>query len=374
MILTRSILLVPLVLLFAVPLVYSQGIYKWVDDQGNTHFTTIYESVPPQYRNQIQKPGRVEETDQTQKAPKPKPKETDKPKRVEKADTIPEAPKPIKKVGKPERPKPMDRPQEPRARKRPEVQAPRSFSQPTERPRKSEKRWRPRFEIEGRYWIPELEGEIKYTEFDIGTDIDFKDDLALDDENYPEGRFTWRTGPNSWLRLAYTQVAYRGDERIKRTIEFGGETYLVGTRVKTDVDLRYLRLGWAWQFIDIADRTVQFGPLLDVKGFSIDTTLDAPDLSPPIKESVEALGALPTLGVALDVNPHRTVNIFAEISGLYAGKYGHAFDAEAGVRVFPIKNFSILGGWRLLEFKIEDDPDFVDLTLSGAFVGASFRF
>jgi len=176
------------------------------------------------------------------------------------------------------------------------------------------------------------------------------------------------------LRLAYSQVAYSGDETIERTIEFAGETYTVGTRVITDFDVKYLRLGWAWQFINIANGRVKLGTLLEAKGALIDISLDAPYLIPPIKESERFIGGLPTVGAALDINPHKLVNIFAEVSGIYAGKYGYFLDGEAGIKIIPIKYVSILGGYRILDFQVEDDPDLAQLRISGPFVGITLRF
>jgi len=229
-------------------------------------------------------------------------------------------------------------------------------------------------EFEGHYWITDLTAEAKVTENDIGTDIDFKADLGLEDKNFPDGRFTWYTGPKSKLRLAYTQISYSGDKNVERTIEFGGETYHVGTRVITGLDVKYLRLGWVWQFINVADGKVKFGTLLEAKGFWVYTSLEAPDILPPVKESKNFAIGLPTIGVALDINPHKVVNIFAEISGLPAGEYGYFLDGEAGIKIIPIKNLSILGGYRIFDIKAEDDPDFARLRISGPFIGATLRF
>jgi hypothetical protein len=85
-------------------------------------------------------------------------------------------------------------------------------------------------------------------------------------------------------------------------------------------------------------------------------------------------GILPTLGSALDINPHKIVNIFAEVSGMYAGEYGSFLDGEAGVKIIPIKNLSVLGGYRIFYLKAEDDSDFAKLKISGPFVGATLRF
>jgi hypothetical protein len=342
MILKKSMVIIPLFIIWLSCLAYCQTIYKWVDDQGNIHFSTNYDSIPPEYREQIQGPERAEETDTI-------------------TETQPEKDEISSSVTSP-------------IEERTEVQAPPPVSQQEEALGKAEKDTRPKIEFEGRYWITELAAKGKVTGFGIGTEIDFKDDLGLKDEGFPDVRFTWHTGPKSKLRLAYTQVAYRGDEIIRRTIQFGGKTYTVGTRVKTALDVKYLSLGWAWQFIDIANGTVKFGTLLEAKGFSVDASLDAPNQIPPIKESEEFVGGLPTIGGALDINPHRIVNVFAEVSGIYAGKYGYFLDGEAGVKVIPIKNLSVLGGYRILSFKAEDEPDFAKLRISGPFVGATLRF
>ena len=40
-------------------------------------------------------------------------------------------------------------------------------------------------------------------------------------------------------------------------------------------------------------------------------------------KSKKVLFGLPTVGVALDINPHKRVNIFGAVSGLPAGSYGY---------------------------------------------------
>jgi len=260
-------------------------------------------------------------------------------------------------------------------------------------------------EFEGRYWITDLTARAKVIENDVGTDIDFNDigtdvdfktDFGFKDENFLDGRFTWYMGPRSKLRFAYTQISYSGDKNLKRTIEFGGEIYDEGTRVITELDVKYLRLGWVWQFINVADGKVRFGTLLEAKGFWVDASLEAPDRFPPVwvdeapnmvplveeymvplVEEPERFAfplPIPTIGVALDINPHKMVNIFAEISGLFAGKYGYLLDGEVGIKIIPIKNLSVIGGYRIFDIEAEIDPDFAKLRISGPFIGATLRF
>lgn len=230
-------------------------------------------------------------------------------------------------------------------------------------------------ELEGRYWFTELQGKIKVTDSNgIGTDIDLKDDLGIKDEGIPELRLTWYPGKKSKIWAAYAQVGYEGDENIQKTIEFNGVTYPLAARVTTDVDIQYLNLAWAWQFINIDNGFFKLGTLLEAKVLWVKASLEAPDLSPPVKESDKFVFGLPTLGVALDFNPHRMLNIYAQGSGLYAGSYGYLYDAEIGIKLIPIKILSIVGGYRIMQFRAEHDDDYAKVKLQGPFVGVTVRF
>ncbi len=103
-----------------------------------------------------------------------------------------------------------------------------------------------------------------------------------------------------------------------------------------------------------------------------DVSLDAPNLG--LNQAEAFAGGLPTAGLALDFSVIKQVNLFAEISGLPGGDYGYFFDAEAGVEYRPFENFSVVGGYRIIDLKVEDDPDFIEMQLAGPFVGGKVRF
>ncbi len=229
-------------------------------------------------------------------------------------------------------------------------------------------------EFEGRYWMTDLSAVAKVTKEGRGTDVDFKSDLRLDDKSFPYGRFTVFFNPTNRLTFIYTPISYSADTILKRDVQFGGQTYSVNTRVIGDLKVQYLQLGWACQFINLEGGKIKLGTLVGIKGAWGDVSLAAPDQVPPIKESRSFAAALPTLGVALDVNPVPFLNFFAEVSGLPAGQYGYMWEAEAGVRVIPFKNFTISGGYRLFDIEARDEPDFAKIKLSGPFVGLSLRF
>lgn len=230
----------------------------------------------------------------------------------------------------------------------------------------------PVVEFEGRYWITNLSAEGKLTRGGQGTDIDLKSDLDIGDKNFFSGRFNFFISPTHRLTLNYTPISYNTDSNLKRTVDFGGDTYTVNTRVIGNLDLQYLRFGWAYQFVNLEGGMFKFGTLLEVNGVWGDVSLAAPNLGIDNKWNFTAW--LPTLGVALDINPTPFLNFFAEVSGLPAGQYGTIWEVDAGVKFIPFKNFSISGGYRLLDIEARNDPDYAKVKLGGPYIGLSLRF
>src|SRR5438309_957855 len=118
-----------------------------------------------------------------------------------------------------------------------------------------------RIEVEGRAWIPEISARAKIEggSSSPGTPIDLGRDLGIDTEPLPELRLSIFTGPNSRLRLAYTHGRWDGDAIIGQGIEFNGTQFPAASRVVSDLDLHYARLGWIWQPWLIPDR-LRLGP------------------------------------------------------------------------------------------------------------------
>jgi hypothetical protein len=227
-------------------------------------------------------------------------------------------------------------------------------------------------DIEGRYWFTDLDASTRVESGSIpGTRIDVGQDLDVHDANLPEVRLTFSTGLSSKLRLAYLQGNFDGQTTLGRSIQFSGRTFGANTRVDTDLDLYYGRIGWTWQF-PVVPGVFRLGPLVELKGLVIDTTVRSPGTG--LRESALLPMAFPTVGAMLSVTPIAALDIFAEVSGMTFGSLGHVVDAEAGVRFIPIRFFALSAGYRVFDVRIEHDDDFAKLKLTGPFVGASFRF
>jgi hypothetical protein len=227
-------------------------------------------------------------------------------------------------------------------------------------------------DVEGRYWFTDLDASTRIESRSIpGTRIDVGQDLDVDDANIPEVRLTFSTGLSSKLRLAYLQGSFDGDTTLGQSIQFSGTTFGANTRVDTELDLYYGRIGWTWQF-PVVPGVFKLGPLLELKGLVVDTTVRSPGTGR--RESALLPMAFPTVGAMLSITPIAALDIFAEVSGMTFGSVGHVVDAEAGVRFIPVRFLAVSAGYRVFDVRIEHDDDFAKLKLTGPFIGASFRF
>jgi hypothetical protein len=102
--------------------------------------------------------------------------------------------------------------------------------------------------------------------------------------------------------------------------------------------------------------------------------LRAPDLKPEIDQQDELMAGLPTVGVAMDIQPHRRVNLFADVSGIRLGKYGYFATSDAGIKILPARVGFFTVGYRTFNLDLKNEPDFARLILKGVFVGGGARF
>jgi hypothetical protein len=233
---------------------------------------------------------------------------------------------------------------------------------------------RARVEIEANFWDPSLSGRVRVVEGGIGDDIDLESDLGLASDNVAELRLSFHPSRRTEIRLARLPLSYSGDSIVSRTIEFAGETFTLSTRVLSELELDYVRLGFAWQFLSTDDGRFRAGPLLEVKGFDGTASLAGPELDIPVTVAEDFEAAFGSAGIAVDLEPNDRVHFFAEYSVLVGADEGDQTDLEAGVRVMLWGPLTVQAGYRSIEIDVTDDDDRVDFDIDGVFFGAGLRF
>lgn len=233
----------------------------------------------------------------------------------------------------------------------------------------------PRVEVEGRYWASSLStsGEVTSDSL-ISTVFDTKDDLGIDDQATGELLLTIHTGDNSRLRFAYMQISLDGEKKQGESFAFQGTSYPVSTTLVTEIDLKYYKASWVWQFLASDDSRVRFGTLLGVLGFDATASVSVPNFVTPLKMSDSAGMVLPVIGLAFDAEPSEYFHIFAELSGMTGGEYGYMLDGEAGIKITPTKHITISGGYRFISVKVNTDETDAEVVLAGPYAGVVLWF
>src|SRR5579871_3771154 len=231
-------------------------------------------------------------------------------------------------------------------------------------------------EFDARYWFSQWKGNIRASGEIRGTDINLNRDLDLGSKSFPEGRITWYPGPRSRLFFDAVWSDNSAEKTLDRTITIRDRTFNIGARVASDMKFQQYRLAWIWEFIDINEGMIKFGTMLDVRAVYASISIDGQLNSLSRHAETSQTFPVPSLGLALDLNPANWMNLYIQGSGIPQTSYGYFVTGEAGLKIIPFKNFSIVGGYRYEDFDGKNTSDNIQGTfrLKGPFVGLSLRF
>lgn len=226
------------------------------------------------------------------------------------------------------------------------------------------------------YWLPALEGDVEFDSAGLGTNtIDVDDTLDLEDEETFNFHGAVQLG-NITADVSFFQFHFTGDNQVSEDVNFGGQTFTVGTRVMTDVDVRFASGKAKVGLLGLGP--VAAGVIVGLNYLEIDAELSAA----PISASQELEAPFPVVGVVATVNQSLGdyFGIFAEaeVSGLAIDAYdlrGNFLDV-VGRGGIKLSLFRIGAGYRHMQVDFEDvNDDFRwDFRLSGPFVFAEAAF
>ncbi len=229
------------------------------------------------------------------------------------------------------------------------------------------------FEIgaRGYYWFPSLDGKIRVDEANsIGTTIDFKDDLGIEDEDYPSGEVFVGLGRHH-LSLTYTNIDYSGSNTLTRTIVFKGETYTIGELVTSSIEYQMIDFHYQYDFLNLENVMAGFslGGVLQVKYLDGEVSLKN-----TFDEKEDFTIPIPMVGLNLHIGLISDI-LEARLRGTamsYSGNTTYEIMADISLTLLPF--IDIHGGYKTFVIDIDEDDVMFDSDMSGPYVALTVSF
>ncbi|NNG47186.1 MAG: hypothetical protein HKM86_08770 [Deltaproteobacteria bacterium] len=226
--------------------------------------------------------------------------------------------------------------------------------------------------VRGTYWFPDLSASAQSIFAGMPeTKFDLKDDLGVDDENFPSGEAFLRFG-RLHFRIGYTQISYDGSKTLTQDIEFNGKIFPVSDNVISSFDLNMLDAEVQVDILrpDFVAASFYLGLIGKVKYIDLDLELTSTTLTEKddFKVPVPMVGLTAGAGFLNDF-----LRVDARVTGMaYSGN--HLYEADAFASIVPFPFFRIQGGYRHIDLKADEDDLLADVEISGPYVGAQLSF
>ncbi|NOY53136.1 MAG: hypothetical protein GXP58_05885 [Deltaproteobacteria bacterium] len=219
------------------------------------------------------------------------------------------------------------------------------------------------------YWKPDLNAEAKIQKSSVGEKVDFVNELGLDNESIPGITVDLKLGRSQHFLLSYWSVGYDNhNQNLKTKVRFNGETFSVGTKVSTTLDLDALGAGYAFDLLQ--SESFRAGFILNVNYYSIYAKLKSSMTSTDNKANL----VLPMPGIRLGAGfLQNKVELTGQLTGLWWKGSGF-WDGNVELSYRPINNLSFALGYRAIHFDISDNGDRANVKLEGPSVSATLRF
>ena len=218
--------------------------------------------------------------------------------------------------------------------------------------------------IEARFYAPHFDAKVKSNSIRYnGGQVSLKDNLGFDNDNAPELIFRYKR-----FTADYIHVHGTGNANLNSgSLRFGGVDF--DGRVHSQSDLHYLKLNVSNPIVSVLGSGIDWSYGLTgvywrgkVKGNEVNTGLTA-------HKSKEYGAPIPNIGIGAHAALLPSLSVYANISGLPLGGYGHYYDLEAGLRYSPLEILGITVGYRRVEVKLKHNDDSAKMTMNGPYAG-----
>lgn len=237
------------------------------------------------------------------------------------------------------------------------------------------------FHIEGSIavWSPSADIVVASEAFGIpGTNIDFKNDLGLQDKSFPAFQLTARPLRSQKLRLQIIPISYDTTAPLQRSVVFNGQRYPVGADVTSTFDWKAYRFAYEYDFFIKNQGFAGF--IVDLKYTDVRVQLTAPIAQGTIDEFTETRAPIPSLGGIGRYYIVPNIAISAEVTGFKLpvsadNKYqGHYLEADIYGTVNFNKYVGAQVGYRTLDLGYVIKSDSGEFTLKGLYFGVVARY
>jgi hypothetical protein len=226
-------------------------------------------------------------------------------------------------------------------------------------------------------WGPNADMEVSSEQFNIpGSRIDFKQDLGLEDQRFPEFHLVLRPAKKHKFRFQYIPIKYeQGPVSVTRDIVFNGQLYQVGVNVTSHLDWRAYRFGYEYDFIS-RDRFF-IGFVLDAKYTDVSAGLAVPGL---LREDISAQAPIPAIGGIFRAYVVPNISITGEVTGfsvpegLIEDTRGRYIDVDVYGTINFTNYIGLMAGYRSLDVGYTVETDLGDFRLNGLYFGAVVRY
>ena len=227
------------------------------------------------------------------------------------------------------------------------------------------------------FWFPTADATVSSQSLGIiGSTIDFKKDLGLQDQRFAELHLELRPARSHKFRFQYIPITYDQSSTLARDIVFNGQRYRQGGSVSSTLDWKAYRAGYEYDFVTV-DRGYA-GFILDFKYTDVAVNL----VSPLVTEFARARAPIPAIGGVGRVYVVPNVSITAEVTGLPEGIVKKLSKNDSGhyidVGVYGTLNFSsyigVQAGYRSFDVGYVVKTDSGSFVLRGVFAGVVARY
>jgi hypothetical protein len=240
------------------------------------------------------------------------------------------------------------------------------------------------FHIEGAFgiWMPNTDMTISSEALGIqGSDINFKKDLGLTDQNFTEFHLVLRPARKHKFRFQYIPINFEQEATLTRDLIFQGIRYRVNLPVNSQLNWKAYRFAYEYDFITRNQGFVGF--ILDAKYTNVTASLQ----SPIDFEKIHARAPIPTIGGIGRYYVAPNISITGELTGFkipdsISKQYkAHYVDLDIYGTLNFNENFGVQGGFRTFDvgYNIKDDDEVTttdagSFVLKGLYFGAVARF